>query len=233
VRLTDSSRLSLPLDNDGIGAQPSDFVDIADPADRAAFRNDDIPVFAGTESETYSFAGAIHQEIGPKLALRSEWDWSRVDSWQEQASRGAFFDVPASNAFNPFGEDVSVNYLPSFETANGLLPQDFDSTVSEIVNVNFGVDYAFSDRLRLSSTYIFSESSVDGSARRFLGNTSGSDAQVDFEARINATCSATALRRQISSLNSLQNLSTRMIKPVSSNSICTWRGSCSGSRPVQ
>jgi len=38
----------------------------------------------------------------------------------------------------------------------------------------------------VSSTYIFSESSVDGSARRFLGNTSGSDAQVDFEARINA-----------------------------------------------
>lgn len=186
VRLPDSSRLSLPLDNDGVGAQPSDFVDISDPVDRAAFRNDDIPVFTGTESETYSFTGAIRQEIGPKLALRGGWDWSRVDSWQEQASEGAFFDVPVSNAFNPFGEDVSVNYLPSFETANGLLLQDFDSTVNEIVNVNVGVDYAFNDRLRLSSTYIFSESSVEGAARRFLGNTSGSDNSADFEARINA-----------------------------------------------
>jgi len=168
VQLPDSTRLSLPLENDGIGAQISDFIDISDPADRAAFRNDDIPVFTGTESKIYSFNGAFRQQVGAKLVLRSEWDWSRVDSWQEQASEGAFFNVPSNNAFNPFGEEVRVNYLPSFETANGLLPQDFDSTVNEVVNVNLGFDY------------------VAGSAQRFLGNTSGSDAQADFEAGINA-----------------------------------------------
>jgi len=186
VRLPDFTLVSLPLDNDGVGALPFDFVDISDPVDRANFRNDDVPEFSGTESETTSFNGAIYQEIGTKLGLRSEWDWSRVDSWKEQASAGDFFSVPASNAYNPFGEEVPVNYLPSFETANGLLPNDFDTTVNEIVNVNIGFDYAFRDTLRLGSTFVFSESAQEGSARRFLGNTSGVDELADFEAHINA-----------------------------------------------
>ena len=186
VRLPDGTQLSLPLDDDGVATQISDFVDISDPEVRAAFRNDDIPVFAGTESETYSVNGAIRQRVSANLTLRSEWDWSRVDSWQEQASAGNFFVVPSSNAYNPFGDDVRVSYLPSFETANGLVPRDFDTTVNEIFNINVGLDYAFGDRLRLSSTYLFSESAAEGSARRFLGNTSGSNELADFEARINA-----------------------------------------------
>lgn len=185
VRLQDGALVSLPPDNDGIGAIVADFVDISDPAARDTFRNDDVPIFSGTDSETYSINGNVAQELSDKITLRSEFDWSRVESWAEKSSTGNFVDVPASNAFNPFGQDVQVRYLPSSEVAAGLLPKDFDTTTNEIVNFNLGVDYALPSNTVISTTFLFSESSAKGSARRFAGNSSGNDQLAEYEAKIN------------------------------------------------
>ena len=165
---------TLPIGHNGINADISDFIDISGPGVRANFLSDYIPEFTGSETRTTSFNGSIEQEVTPRLMLRGEWAYSRVESEQEPAPPVTFFDVPATNAYNPFGQDVRVNYLPLAEMESGLVSQAFNSATNESTNFNTGFDYDIGGNLLLSATYLWSESYTDAVSMRFMGNSTGS-----------------------------------------------------------
>ena len=69
--------------------------------------------------------------------------YSKVESYQEYSRRiTGFIPIPSSNAYNPFGKPMAVQYAPIREFEQGLLPTQFTESETESRNINFGVIWA-------------------------------------------------------------------------------------------
>ena len=149
--------LILPAGNDGRNAVATDFVAVT-PDDRLDFINEN----AGGGTEDWSISANLVQEIGSKLELRGDvlWTESTTNSRVDAVGGGAI-PVPASNAFNPFGQQVFVLYNPATEIAAGLLPQEAEQfSTNEQFRFNAGFDYAISENIKLVVDYTQSESTA-------------------------------------------------------------------------
>ena len=146
--------LILPVGNDGRNAAEGDFVAVAQD-DRLDFINE----HAGGGTEDWSVSANLVQEIGSKLELRGDVLWSEsTTNSRVGAVTGGAISVPASNAFNPFGQLVYVHYNPATEVAAGLLPEAEQFSTNEQLRFNAGFDYAISDNIKLVVDYTQSES---------------------------------------------------------------------------
>ena len=70
---------------------------------------------------------------------RGEGDWSSGFSASTRPRFGCSFPVPASNAYNPFGKPMAVQYAPIREFQQGLLPTQFTESETRQRNVNLGL----------------------------------------------------------------------------------------------
>ena len=64
--------------------------------------------------------------------------WTQSDSYREYHRLLRQTDIPASNAYNPFGQAVRVYYTPVYEFDTGLLPQPHDRSDDELRTINVG-----------------------------------------------------------------------------------------------
>ena len=126
----------LPADHSGENAQISDF---SSTFNRRSFLYDEVPPQNGVDGTQYSLRLLIEQEFSADLRAYAGVNWARSDSYREYR-RMVFspFLIPASNAYNPFGAAVMVNYTPSYEFEQGLLPQPHDRSEDESRTINIG-----------------------------------------------------------------------------------------------
>ena len=174
----------LPVGNDGRGAVATDFVAVAQD-DRVGFINE----HAGGGTEDWSVSVNLIQEVGSKLELRGDvlWTESTTNSRVSVQASGAI-PVPASNAFNPFGQPVFVYYNPATEVAAGLLPAPEQFSTNEQLRFNAGFDYAISDNIKFVVDYTQSESTGFSEQLNFFGS-GGLDPET--EDRIEAVLAST------------------------------------------
>ena len=86
----------------------------------------------------------MEQYVNDSLRVYADVNWSRDDSYQltERLVINQFI-VPASNAWNPFGKHVLVNYAPIYEVESGVMPAPFDEAENENRTFNFGFIWSF------------------------------------------------------------------------------------------
>ena len=130
----------LPPDHSGANAQVSDFNTSA--TGGAVF--DEVAPQNGEDGSRRSVNVSVEQYLTDSLRIYAELTWSESDSYQEydRHVQGSF-QVPASNAYNPFGVPMQVGYSPIYEFENGALPPQHDRSDDESRTVNFGMYYEF------------------------------------------------------------------------------------------
>lgn len=146
--------LILPEGDDGRDAQPPDFgrVTIDDCLDR-------VPIDAGGTTEDTSITLYAHQDIGSKLSLSAGLLGTRAKTESRVSTFGySSIPVPASNAFNNFGRTVFVHYTADTEAELGLIQDDTQTDVTEQTRYTVGLQYEFTDKIRLSVDYSKGES---------------------------------------------------------------------------
>jgi iron complex outermembrane receptor protein len=160
-RMRDGGRL-LPNDHDGVDAEADDFED----SDREA-KLQGVNKFAGSEVATKSMTLNLEQQLTERLKFRGDFLYSVADSRGERLASAQNFIVPASNAYNPFGEDVKVNYAPRREQREGVLMPNVFKAKTENISFNVGFDYEINDDTVIKATYGRSQQSNSSSFQRF------------------------------------------------------------------
>ena len=166
--------LILPPGNDGRNAAPGDFV----PTKPSDFR-DVVVDDAGGSAEALSGTLAVTHTFFDKLALHGEVLWQETTTKARNAQAVlATTRVPASNAFNNFGQDVYARYDAQREIDDGLIQPGENTAVREHGRYMVGLDYTWNDtkRVVLDHTYAVS----DGYRRQYRfqpGSVITSDAQ--------------------------------------------------------
>ena len=147
----------LPEGHDGRNAQPEDFRSVT-----AADAIEEPDLDAGGATYDQSVALNIEQTFAGRLRLRGEYYRTEAQTSTRLTRYSVFaFRIPASNAFNNFGQDVYVQYNPQTEIDLGLIqpPEQSSTTVSDRILAGFDVD--FSENLRLSVDWLNSNSKAD------------------------------------------------------------------------
>ena len=145
----------LPQGNDGRNAQPGDFVAIT-PADDY---RDIVDRDAGGATEDISGMVNFYHTFWDKLTLRGEVLWQESETVKQETRAGvARMRVPASNAFNNFGEDVEVSYDPQAEVEAGLIKPGRAFSTREHRRYLIGFDYEWRDTMRLIFDHVDSVS---------------------------------------------------------------------------
>ena len=135
----------LPADHSGAGATEDDFFTFTNkPGDTAPTPLDELPPQNGLDSSTRSLSLNVEQYITDNLRVYADVNWSINESYQEYDRRiNGRFLVPASNAYNPFGEPIMVQYAAVNEFGDGLLPAQFDFAENETRNLSLGIIWTF------------------------------------------------------------------------------------------
>ena len=135
----------LPADHSGAGATEADFHTFTNKAgDTAPTPLDELPPQNGMDSSTRSLSLNVEQYVTDSLRVFADVNWSVNEAYQEYDRRiNGKFLVPASNAYNPFGEPMLVQYAAANEFGDGLLPQQYDFAENETRNLSFGLIWAF------------------------------------------------------------------------------------------
>ena len=125
----------LPTNHSGVGATVDDFSTTIRPYDQVLPRN-------GSDSTNTSFTVNVEQYITDNLRVYADVLYSKLDSNQdlETIISGV---VPASNAYNPFGEPMVVYYWPGAEIEAGLMEPAVLYGETEQKNYNLGVIWSF------------------------------------------------------------------------------------------
>ena len=145
-----ANRRALPPDHSGVGATPEDF---SDPP-----RGDRYWPYNGADATGTSLGLYLEQYITDGLRLYADVFVSRRDSYQARETRMYDFVVPASNAYNPFGENVVVNYQPRREVQSGLFKPAHSASEREQHNFSAGLFWEFGDGHQLEVNAARSES---------------------------------------------------------------------------
>lgn len=130
--------LQLPAGHGGEGATPEDFTTDIIPVDY-------VPPQNGEDASNISVTVFAEQFLTDDLRVFLDVLYSEHEAYQEFRTDLSGYTVPASNAFNPFGQDVRVNYLPEVEVEAGLLPGAYHESRNEQTNINAGFSWDFSD----------------------------------------------------------------------------------------
>ena len=141
---------ALPPDHSGMGATPEDF---SDPSRSNLFWPQN-----GEDSTNTSLSLNLEQYITDNLRVYADVLVSRHDAYQARDSEMRNFVVPASNAYNPFGENVVVNYVPWREIESGIIQPAHQESESEQRNYTAGIFWEFGDGHQLEVSAARSES---------------------------------------------------------------------------
>lgn len=131
-------RLQLPAGHSGEGASPDDFTTDIIPVDY-------VPPQNGEDATNTSLTVFVEQFVTEDLRVFVDALYSEHEAYQEYRTDLSGYTVPASNAYNPFGQDVVVNYLPAAEVEAGLLPGAYHESKNEQRTINAGFTWDFAD----------------------------------------------------------------------------------------
>ena len=110
----------------------------------APYPYDFVPPQNGVDSTNTSLLINVEQYVTDNLRVFADINWSLNESYQQSpAEQISQIIVPASNAWNPFGKHMLVNYAPVYESANGLLPAEFNEAENESRTFSFGFIWNF------------------------------------------------------------------------------------------
>lgn len=101
----------------------------------------------------FSVTVDFRQELLDALTLTLEYIRNRDWSSANPAVSSVTFEVPASNAFNPFDHAVWVYYRPNVEVANGLIPPDDYVRTTSSNRAFAALKYAFSESTDFTVQY--------------------------------------------------------------------------------
>lgn len=165
--------LILPPGNDGRNAQRGDFV-ATQPSDYLDVIPEDITSAADRQALTVS----LLQNFGAREQLQFRADV--LSSETERRSRVSTFGfsaihVPASNAFNNFGQDVYVEYYADTEVEQGLVPDVEQTDLQKQLQYVLSATYVFSDNLRLEVDYTKAQGASEGDQFMFAPPSSRVD----------------------------------------------------------
>lgn len=179
-RNTDSVRLSasgrwgpfvwtLPAGNDGRNAYGRDFRKVT-----AADAIEVLDVHAGEGTRDESLTFNIEHTFADRLRLQGSYYRTEAESWAQltRADVGVL-PVPASNAFNNFGTTVYVQYDATTEVELGLLPTPERSGTSVADSIVAEMNFDFTNKLRLTTTWLTSESGSESYQNSFTRLTGG------------------------------------------------------------
>ena len=146
------ANLQLTAGHSGVGATADDFTTDIIPVDY-------VPPQNGEDATNTSLTLFVEQFLTDELRVFVDFLYSDHKAYQEYRTQLAGYDVPASNAFNPFGHAVRVNYLPTAEVNAGVLPGAYHESKNEQRNINAGLiwDFAANQQLELQVTRSESE----------------------------------------------------------------------------
>ena len=138
----------LPPGHSGEGATVDDFetfnVSFFPVYTAAPYPYDYVAPQNGVDATTTAAILNLEQYITENLRVFAGVNWSLNETYQqadtEQLNQ---IIVPASNAWNPFGKHMLVNYVPAYESANGLLPAPYDEAENERRSFNIGFMWNF------------------------------------------------------------------------------------------
>lgn len=128
--------LQLPAGHSGEGATVDDFTTDIMPVDY-------VPPQNGEDASNTSLTVFVEQSITEDFRVFADVLYSEHEAYQEYRTDLSGYTVPASNAYNPFGQDVVVNYLPEVEVEAGLLPGAYHESKNEQRTVNAGFIWDF------------------------------------------------------------------------------------------
>ena len=134
--------LQLPAGHSGEGATVDDFTTDIIPVDY-------VPPQNGEDATITSLTLFAEHFLSDDFRVFVDLLYSEHEAYQEYRTELSSFDVPASNAFNPFGQDVRVNYLPTAEVKAGVLPGAYHESRNEQRNINAGFIWDFTDQHQL------------------------------------------------------------------------------------
>ena len=160
--IRNAPRYQLPANHSGAGATVEDF-NVFARTDPSPIPYDYLLPHNGEESTTESFTVNFEQYLTDDLRVYADLVYSKRESYQEHAPRiVGVIPIPSTNAYNPFGRPMLVQYAAIREYQDGLLPPHYVEAESERRDVNFGVIWAFggSHELSLDVTRTESEREV-------------------------------------------------------------------------
>lgn len=140
---------SLPPGNDGTAFTPGD-VSAANTVNASSISEYVVP-----ELKTTALYMNVEQDVGPRGLLFLDAIYSKNDTSNRESPHYVYFaEVPATNAFNPFGSSVYVNYLFDTERDSGRMPSVFREADQELLQATLGgqVSLARDWRLQLYVT---------------------------------------------------------------------------------
>ncbi|MYA18547.1 MAG: TonB-dependent receptor plug domain-containing protein [Gammaproteobacteria bacterium] len=128
--------LQLRPGHSGLGATVDDFTTGIAPTDY-------VPPYNGSDSTRLALNVRAEQFVGDNVMLYVDVLYSDIEAFRETPTRLLRYYIPASNAYNPFGRDVLVNYLPEREVASGLFPPAITQTHFEHPSYTLGARWSF------------------------------------------------------------------------------------------
>ena len=143
--------LQLPAGHSGEGATVDDFTSDVIPVDY-------VPPQNGEDATNTSLTLFVEQFFSDDFRVFVDLLYSEHEAYQEYRTELTGYTVPASNAFNPFGQAVQVNYLPTAEVDAGLLPGAYHESKNEQRNINAGFIWNFADNHQLEFQAVRSRS---------------------------------------------------------------------------
>ena len=141
----DRTRYQLPHDHSGADATVDDFLTFSR-SETAPTPLDEIDPHNGADYTTSSVSLNVEQYLTGDLLVYANALYSLNESYQDRSSFVSdSFLVPASNAYNPFGQTVIVNYAAVHERDNGLLPAQREGSENESRTLAAGVVWSIGD----------------------------------------------------------------------------------------
>lgn len=126
---------SLPPGNDGTAFTPGD----VSPANTV--RASSIPEYIVPELKSTALYMNLEQRIGSRTMLFLDAFYSKNDTSNYETPHNVFFaEVPATNAFNPYGSPVYVNYQFDTERDAGRMPSVFREADQELLQGTIGAE---------------------------------------------------------------------------------------------
>ena len=148
------TQYQLPADHSGLDATVEDFItDVSQfvPYDR-------IDVENGAHSDSQSISLNVKHDLFRWLELSFDALMTEYSSFRRESLSVVGITIPASNAYNPFGRTMWVQYIPDREYEEGLIPMPYTIADGTQTNWTAGITWNWGTEQRVSFDYTQSES---------------------------------------------------------------------------
>ena len=122
----------LPPGHSGVGATADDFTNDLHSVSPIRPKN-------GEDSTILSYNVTVEQNLTDRLQIYADVLYSDHEAYQSSIPIMHRYFVPTTNAYNPFGRPVVVNYYPLREVADGKLPDPHTYAENKQRNYNVGL----------------------------------------------------------------------------------------------